>query len=179
MRKEINIVAVGLLLGFGVQAYGITYDFTFTGGGVVASGWFDAPTLGGVVTDGEVDVTGAALNGTFGWVQGPTVRAVDGTDIIFDNVFSPAADPALDGKGLGFANGYMSPGHYDGVVNIWGNSPGNYSLFEAGGSVRAYNEYDGGTLRVTERAIPDGGITAAMLGMSMLGLGLVRRQVKM
>jgi hypothetical protein len=183
MKTTLSAATCALLLGLGVQARAnADYNFTFSGDGVTATGSFDVS--GGVASTGSINVTGAALDGTFGLVQPSplgSVRGLDGTDIIFDNLYFPTGNPSLDGNGLGFAGGYRGPYQYDYVVNIWGNGPGNYSLFEAGelpgdptpvGHV--YNEYDGGSFTVTP--VPDGGATAAMLGAGLLCLALARRR---
>ncbi len=163
-----------------------SYSFTFADGSanVVASGAFDV-SAANVVTAGSATVGGidGFLPGTFSLVSPTTVRALDGTDIIYNNLITPALNPVLDRGGLGFANGYYSTGpnagHYNYVLNIFGNSPSNYRLFEAGQLTSApttgyvYNGING-TLNLTQ--IPEPSTYAAILGLATLGVALIRRR---
>jgi hypothetical protein len=191
MKNGIAALAIGIILAFGAQAYGTSYTFTFTDGGVSATGTFGV--TGGTVTSGTITVTGAALDGTFGLdpitatpPATTTVRALDGTDEIFDNQFFKGSDPVFDPNGLGFSSPLTTvgtpttTGRANYVVNLWGNGPGNYSLFEAGqadssGTGHVYNEYDGGTLAVS--AVPDTGSTMMFFSIALAGIGWLRRKI--
>jgi hypothetical protein len=168
--------ALLLLLALAPAALAQTFDFTFTDGGVSATGSFDVTA--GIVTDGSLTLTGAAVNGTFALAAPPTVRGLDGTDIIFDNQFSPTQNPTLDGGGLGFGMTEIDPAHYDYVLNLWGNSANNYSLFEAGklpdGTGHVYQEYDGGTLSFSQ--VPEPSTYAVIIGAAALGFAAIRRR---
>lgn len=168
--------ALLLLLAPAPAALAQSFDFTFTDGGVNATGSFDATA--GIVTDGSLTLTGAAVNGTFTLAAPPTVRGLDGTDIIFDNQFSQSMNPALDSGGLGFGMTEIDSAHYDYVLNIWGNGPNNYSLFLAGqlpdGTGHVYQEYDGGTFSFTQ--VPEPSTYAAVVGAAALGFAAIRRR---
>ena len=100
----------------------------------------------------------------------------DGDNIIFDNVVNLSSDPILNGNGLGFASGpYQDSVHYNTLINLWGNSPGSYSLFvgeaqlDSNGDVIGDAQYvyniDSGSLTLTPVPEP----TTA--GCFLLGLG--------
>ena len=140
------------------------------------------------MTGGSVTVNGAAKDGTFTFASPPTVRALDGTDINFDNVVNLASTPMLTSGGLGFGLDFSDAQHAQYVLNIWGNGDGSYSLFEAGQlpsipdtdaivQGHVYNEYDGGSLSLTA-SVPDTGSTATLLGIGLFGIGYVAHKKK-
>lgn len=118
----------------------ITYDFTFTSGGMDAAGTIIVEN--GVAQVGSVNVTGVPIeaspntlisaSGSLLPANGVTTDIDhDGDDIIFDNLVT-MSDPILDGDGLGFGSGqYQDSSHYNTLINLWGNSPGSYELFVA------------------------------------------------
>jgi len=180
--------ALLVLLATAPVARAQSYDFTFTDGGVtLAQGSFDTNSSG-LLTDGSFTLTAAAASygfllpaapGTFNLVSPPGMRANDGTDIIIDNVYSSSSDPTLTGDGLGFGNVFNSgTGHYNYLVNLYGNAPGNYGLFEAGqlpdGSNHVYTAVNGGLLNVTP--VPEPSTYAAILGAACLGFAAIRRK---
>jgi hypothetical protein len=181
LRRPLSLCTVFIgLLAVAPVALAQTYDFAFTDlvHGVSATGMID--TTGGLATIGSITISGAALDGTFDLVQPqPTsVRGGDGTDIIFNNLVLSSGNPMLDSGGLGFAGGQRDISHFDYVVNLYGNGPGNYGLFEAGslsdGTGHVYVGYDGGTLSLT--AIPEPSTYAAILGLVSLGFAVVYRR---
>ena len=66
----------------------------------------------------------------------------------------------LDGWGLFFLIGSAG-------VDIWGNGPDNYSLFEGNSSPHVYTEYDGGSFVTPEPT------SLLLLGTGLLGLAFV------
>ena len=148
-----------------VQA--IPYILTYAdGGGNVASGVIDV--VGGAAVSGTLDVTGGAATG-LPWVLSPGA----GGDSFFnwDNAvftpYDPATETFLTSNGLLFT----APGY---ELNIWGNSPGNYSFYgTVGGTYIPL--FDGGSASLT--AAPDNGAAIALFGGTLLCLPLIRRKL--
>ena len=112
------------------------YSFTFTSndGTYGVEGTLNTPSNGNgpfIVSGGSVTGTGTANSGvTYSLVPtspSGSIRPFGATDLIFDNQLSPGSDPVLDRLGLVFESA-------DGLsyINIWGNSPGSYTLFQLG-----------------------------------------------
>jgi hypothetical protein len=86
---------------------------------------------------------------------------------IYNNVYYPSGMP-FDVNGLLFVTAQNSGGYW----NLWGNSPGNYSLWESASSYN-YPIQESGTLSVA--AAPELS-TWAMLAVGFAGLGVVGRR---
>jgi hypothetical protein len=86
---------------------------------------------------------------------------------IYNNLYHPSG-MAFDIDGLLFATA-QNPGGY---WNLWGNSPGDYSLWESSGSYN-YPIQESGTLSVA--AVPELS-TWAMFALGFAGLGLAGRR---
>jgi hypothetical protein len=86
---------------------------------------------------------------------------------IYNNLYHPSG-MAFDIDGLLFATA-QNPGGY---WNLWGNSPGDYSLWESSGSYN-YPIQESGTLSVA--AVPELS-TCAMFALGFAGLGLAGRR---
>jgi hypothetical protein len=144
MQARILIAVAALLLlvaglASNATASTITYDFTFTGGGGMdATGTISV--LDGVAQSGSIDVTGVPVEaspstliiaaGSLLPASGPTdARNHDGDVITYDNIVNAANDPVLNGNGLGFGSDPYGSSSYNTVINLWGNSPGSYTLF--------------------------------------------------
>ncbi len=99
-------------------------SFTFTINAQTGSGNLTAISQGGgsyLATSGTLTVTGVNDIGTYTLhAGGPGVTLSPGGFFNFDNLFSPAANPAMDTNGLLFTN---SSGF---EINLWGNSMNNY-----------------------------------------------------
>jgi hypothetical protein len=122
-----------------------------------------------LATVGILTVTGGSDVGTYSLVA---AGAPGGTfspsgAFIFDNLFAPASDPTLDGDGLLFAGGGLE-------INIWGNSPDNYSFwsFDGGG----YNVADTDSGSVTFFATSPEPSALVLLGSLLVGLGIIGRK---
>ena len=149
MLKLAIVAGAGVLLVSAQAAVaGIsTYDFTFTSSGMDATGTITVNN--GVAQSGSITVTGVPIeNPVAGDPASLTLTGVpliptvgvdnvanhNGDVITFDNAVNPASNPVLTSNGLGFGSGQYDSWHYNTLVNLWGNSPGSYTLFvgEAG-----------------------------------------------
>lgn len=168
-----------ILLAIGLAAAGLApaaanasvYKFTFDS--------FDSElTAGGQITvntDGEV----TGVSGVISGLDDQTISAVtpnpnfsgaayspDGS-FIYDNLYHASGMP-FDVDGLLFVTA-QNPGGY---WNLWGTSPGNYSLWESVGSY-SYPIEESGTLSVA--AVPELSTWAMMLtGFAGLGFASYR-----
>ena len=138
----IRRAALIMLIASAPAAADTIYDFTFTSGGMDATGTISVNTITGMADSGSISVTGIPLeadpsmlvtaSGLLLPASGVTVDSNhDGDDIIFDNLVDVASDPILDDDGLGFGSGQYGPTQYNTLINLWGNSPGSYTLFVA------------------------------------------------
>ena len=176
-----------------------TFDFTFTSSGMAATGMITVQN--GVAMSGSVNVTGVPLEAYLstlistggsliqdaGTPNPLTLANHDGDNIIFDNIVT-MNDPILDGDGLGFAAGQYGPTSYNALINIWGNSPGSYTLFvgeaqlDANGNVIGDAQWvyalSDGSLTLT--AVPEPASYGALAGaaLSLLSLGSQFRRKK-
>lgn len=155
-----------------LQLHAQLYDIAFTGGSSAANGQIDV--VGGIATAGYLDVTAGANQGTYNLVSltsllitggtpsVPSIRFTDGTDEIFDNAVNVNSDPFLTGNGLEFANDHLIG------FNLWGNSPGSYTLFDVSGppDTQVYFS-DNGTATITPVPEP-ASATFILLGMGAL-----------
>ncbi len=159
---------------------------------------------GGVATSGTISVTGVPLEAfphtplttaAGALVPDPaspstlTLVNHDGDNIIFDNIVYPG-DPAtvqvLDGNGLGFASRpYLDSVHYNALINLWGNSPGSYTLFVAEAQLDGNGNvigdaqwvYTTDTGSLTFTAVPEPSSDAlVILGALTLGSAAIRRR---
>ena len=90
------------------------------------------------------------------------MRVSGGTDLIGDNLLLTASPTTLDGGGLIFADG----GSPEFGLNIWGNSPGSYTAFVAGGGPGFYNSFDA-TFTLTD--VPEPG-AVTILAIMLVGV---------
>ena len=173
LNRKFGILATVVLSVSAPMAQAEMYDLTYTDGGAnVATGVIDV--VGDNAISGSLTVTAGAADGS--WTLSPGSGS-DGS-FIWDNIVTPGSDPFLDVDGLLFVNGFSE-------LNIWGNSPDNYSLY--GNIDGNYNPVsDGGTATLTpvsdnivsSVAAPDGGWTAALLARAVAGLHAFRRNLR-
>lgn len=133
LKASSRFVALSVLAGLPASVLAENFDFTYTGSaGVSAFGSLTATSNGDgtfTATSGFITVTGGAVMGTWNLVTNPGGTAASLSPFamfIFDNQLLPVADPKLTTSGLLFSDGIVE-------VNIWGNSPGSYSHWEAMG----------------------------------------------
>jgi hypothetical protein len=146
----IGMAAVLLLIASAPAAVAQNYGFTFTGNdGIDATGTIDIS--GGVAIGGSINVINVPLESLPGTTTasgdlltaGGDARNFDGDVITYDTVANPPpADPMFDNTGVCFGSSIINgnttsaPAAYDGgtpvydtLVNVWGNSPGSYTMF--------------------------------------------------
>jgi hypothetical protein len=194
----IRRAALVMLIASAPAAADEIYDFTFTSGGMDATGTISVNTITGMADGGSINVTGVPLeadpstlitaSGSLLPASGVTTDSNhDGDDIIFDNLVNIANDPILDGNGLGFGSGQYGPTQYNTLINLWGNSPGSYTLFVAeaqldgngnviGDPQWVYNASNG-SLTVTDvgASVPEPA-TYALFGVLAVGCLAMRRR---
>jgi hypothetical protein len=202
--RQVLLAAVAFTLTAPL-ASATTYNFTFTGGGGMdATGTLSI--VNGVVVSGSISVTGIQTESSYGPVEtvsaagslAPTppsgtydIRDLDGDVVTYDNAVNMATDPSLDSDGLGFAfdpypMGSTPPSGYDVVINLWGNSPGSYTLFVgeanpsdlnpngtliAGRDAQWVYSTNDGSLTITSALEPS---TGALILCALIGLVAVR-----
>ncbi len=156
----------------GSGAWSVTGDLITTSNG---NGTF-------TVTGGSVTGDGTADNGVIYSLYTPvpssgSIRPFGATDLIFDNQLMPGSSPVLTGNGLVFeaSNGLS-------YLNIWGNGPGSYTLFQLGYNTSTLSEIygpaDNGTASITPLTASPTPIPAAawLFGSGLAGLiGLKRK----
>ena len=193
--SRIGRAIVLMLVASAPAAFAQIYDFTFTGGGGMdATGTISISS--GVAQSGSISVTGVPLEaspstlisaaGSLLPASGPTdAENHDGDVITYDNVVNLANNPILDGDGLGFGSGpYQDSTHYNTLINLWGNSPGSYSLFigeaqlDSNGNVVGSPQYvyniDSGSLALT--LVPEPSTYALILCALPVGFVAIRRR---
>jgi hypothetical protein len=169
MRK--SLIAVIATMLFGVSAANASvYQFTFKASDaeLTAKGQIIVNTAGEVtgvsgVISGLADQTISAVAGNPGFPG--AAYSADGL-FIYDNLFHASGTP-FDVDGLLFVTTQNPRGFW----NLWGSSPGNYSLFESAGG--GYPVQESGTLSVAAAPEPS---TWTMLALGLASLGLVGRR---
>jgi hypothetical protein len=152
--------------------------------------------VGNVAQSGSINVTNiptemdsmAGLTASGALIPDPATPSTltlinhDGDDIIFDDIANPLNDPISNSNGLGFASGpYQDSVHFNTLINLWGNSPGSYSLFVAEANVDTNGNVIGdaqyvytqsnGTLTLT--SVPE---PASISIIAVGAIGLMRRR---
>ena len=177
MKKTLTLLALtGLSLAPLANAVPITINFSYNDGAPVAGvASLTATSQGGGVylaTAGTLTLSGGTglLNGSYSLVPGgPTVFTVPGFNV--DNLIYPGSDPILDVFGL---IGFQSASTF---LNLWGNSPGNYSLYTFDTNVGYTYTHDGPFDVIAQVGVPDGGATVGLLGLGLAGMGWARRKL--
>lgn len=171
--KTLQIAVMAIALVTATWAHGQSYNITFTGSTFTANGQIGV--VGGVADSGYLTVTSAnpaVDTGTYNLVNltSPLINGVGYTlvlptgDEIFDDVVNASSSPFLTDNGLEFAN-------TDSVgFNLWGNSPGSYTLFDMGSGVYVG---DNGSASLTVVPEPS---TIGLVMIGLLGALAIRRR---
>ncbi len=148
------------------------FDFTFSIGPDAGFGILNTVDIGGgafSAIGGSLTVTGGADIGSYSLSPaGPGVTISPFGAFAVDNVIYPGSDPYLDTWGLLFSGGGLE-------INIWGNSPDNYSFYSNNGA--SYTVADASVATFTPSAVPEP-TSFLLLGTSVLGFGVLRRRRK-
>jgi len=175
MRKMIVTATVGLLLCLGMQAYGNSFfQFTANGdSGMTADGWVNA--CNGTATAGWMTVN---LNGESTTYQLENLGPIQLGTYVTSQFGHFYADNWISCDDPSIVTWYALVFQRSGTeLNLCSNfDPGAGIVPTSGGPWFVLDgvTYDG-NLTV---ACPDGGLTAMLLGMGMLGMGWMRRLVK-
>lgn len=114
-----------------IVGFGPIFDFTFDISPEIGYGSLNAIDMGGntfLATAGGLNITGGSDIGTYPlYPGGPGATTSPLGSFSYDDVVSPSVAPPLDEDGLLFT----APGF---EINIWGNSPGNYSFYDSTGA---------------------------------------------
>jgi hypothetical protein len=143
-------------IALGASPSSTVINFSFALGANTAYGSVDVTDQGGGVwlaTSGSLTVTGGTDVGTWTLYPGGPARTNSPLGSFFyDNVITPANNPALDSAGLLFRIGTKE-------LNVWGNSANNYSFWDST-ATRVYGTQFTGTGTFNFQPAPGGGQSA-------------------
>jgi hypothetical protein len=154
-------------------------NFTFDIGGNIGFGSLMTTDEGGgqfLATSGTLTVTAGLDVGIYSIVPGgPATTTSPLGAFLYDNLVIPGSDPALDTGGLLFSGGGKE-------INIWGNSPGNYSFYDAisngaGGFTYGVQFTGPGTFTATVVPLPPS-VALLLGGLGLIGLIALRKGPK-
>jgi len=142
-------------VSLGATTYGPLFDFSFNippQNGFGTLNTIDQGSGQFLATAGTVTVTGGADLGTYPLLPGgPAVTTSPAGAFLYDNLIYYQTDPPLDMDGLLFT----APPDLE--INIWGNSPDNYSFYDHTGAGYGTQLTEAGTF--TPNVDPGGGQT--------------------
>jgi hypothetical protein len=178
MQNILKIAMVAGALGLAAQAKAVEYSITFSGtwgvAAINANGTVDVGA-GGLADGGSLNVTTGPNQGSFNFQPVLSFENYNGDNTGNDNlVYVNNLTDFLDIGGLSFGNRYAGYG-------LWDNGSGQYELWGynyPSPPNTGYGVPDAiGTATLTA-VVPDGGLTAGLLGGALLGLGALRRKLQ-
>jgi hypothetical protein len=138
----------------GSAGFGPSFDFSFDVSPETGYGSLTTTDQGNsefLATNGSVTITAGADAGTYPlYPGGPGVSTSPLVAFLYDDLIYFGSNPPLDVDGLLFTAGGLE-------VNIWGNSPGNYSFYDYSNGGYGTQLTENGTF--TEQMDPGGGET--------------------
>ena len=118
-------------VSLGAATFGPLFDFSFDIPTQAGYGSVNTTDLGGglfLAADGTVTITGASDIGTYPlYPGGPAITTSPQGAFLYDNLFYYLTNPPVDLDGLLFTGPGLE-------INIWGNSPDNYSFYDHTGA---------------------------------------------
>jgi hypothetical protein len=145
------------------------YDYTFLSPSESIVGQFIVDSSDDKVTDVTGMLSGAVDDAITGFVANPSfpnaAYSPDGA-FIYNDLYHSGQNPVLDIYGVLFT----TPGNPGGYWNLWGNSPGGYSLYESSPGLGYPVAISGGSLDLA--AVPETS-TWAMILIGLVGVGSV------
>ncbi len=187
-----NFLALSLLVvAVAAQAKTITLEQPVISGGGPYTFSYDAALDNGVVTSSTANGTQAfiEIRGIEGYVAGsavfvtgtgtwtPVVTAGPGTTTTIRYSYTAGPNQA-DGDGANGVTIALGSARFQSTLNVVYSPPDNYTTRDQNAN-NNNGSTSGGSVNVPGgNRVPDGGFTASLLGLSMLGLSWARRFVK-
>ena len=170
-RNFTTIIAAmaAVMLVEGSVANAKVYDYTFTSPSESIVGQFTVDLSEDKVTDITGTLSGAVYDTITGFVANPSfpdaAYSPDGA-FIYNEVFHTGENPVFDIYGVLFT----TAGDTGGYWNLWGTSPGAYSLYELSPGLGYPIAINGGSLDLV--AVPETSTWAMML-IGLVGVGSI------
>jgi hypothetical protein len=190
MKSTLTIAVMAGALGLAAQANAGWFDFTEAdgNGNVTATAWVN--TDDGIATAGTLTITGGEDNGVWSLVDLSSLAAAQGVNLsqapntaVYVTVPNPANGDNLLVDNWFYVNAGLQMDPYGLLFERNGVLLDLSSMYEPGytGNVNAsgeYGIYDGVSIGGSGTCgVPDGGMTASLLGTGLIGLAMFRRKL--
>jgi len=198
MQNALKIAMVAGALGLAAQAQAVTFDLQVSdSNGLWGNGQVTASELTSgiyLVTSGSLQLSGGPYTFFDGsLVQNPNANGSLFTAVVYggthfdgvDDIIVQSGSSAfvLSDNGIVFNDSSYSTGGGNGLaIALWANGPGpgnDGAVFNGFNDTPYWDAFnDGLTVTVSELPVPDGGLTAGLLGGALIGLGALRRKLQ-